>query len=127
MTFPFRSEDSDHNIFELLTVHDCGFGIHIGGSSDDNLFLNCDVYNIYDPLSTSMIDGSLVADPYEDGDGFSIGYGGLGTTNTYRGCRAWNIADDGWDLWRSDSHVIIDRCWAWNCGYAPDGSIGYVS
>lgn len=124
MTFPFRSEDSDHNIFELLTVHDCGFGIHIGGSSDDNLFLNCDVYNIYDPLSTSMIDGSLVADPYEDGDGFSIGYGGLGTTNTYRGCRAWNIADDGWDLWRSDSHVIIDRCWAWNCGYAPDGSIG---
>jgi len=124
MTFPFRSEDSDHNIFELLTVHDCGFGIHIGGSSDDNLFLNCDIYNIYDPLSTSMVDGSLVADPYEDGDGFSIGYGGLGTTNTYRGCRAWNIADDGWDLWRSDSHVIIDRCWTWNCGFAPDGSIG---
>ena len=124
MTFPFRSEDSDHNIFELLTVHDCGFGIHIGGSSDDNLFLNCDIYNIYDPLSTSSVDGSLVADPYEDGDGFSIGYGGLGTTNTYRGCRAWNIADDGWDLWRSDSHVIIDRCWTWNCGFAPDGSIG---
>ena len=120
MTFPFRSEDSDHNIFELLTVHDCGFGIHIGGSSDDNLFLNCDIYNIYDPLSTSSVDGSLVADPYEDGDGFSIGYGGLGTTNTYRGCRAWNCCDDGWDLWRSDSHVIIDRCWVFNCGFAEN-------
>lgn len=117
MIFGFLTQNSSHNIFERLVIHDCGFGMHIGQMSDDNLILNCDIYNIYDPYSTS----SGTPDPYEDGDGFSIGYNNAGTTNTFRGCRAWNCCDDGFDLWRSSGLVILDSCWAFSCGYAPDG------
>jgi hypothetical protein len=118
-----RVESSSHNIFELFKIHDNGFGWHINAQSTDNLILNCDVYNIYDPYSTSTdpVTGLQVSDPYEDGDGFSIGYDNAGTFNTFRGCRAWNIADDGWDLWRNDGEVLIENCWTWKCGYAEDG------
>lgn len=118
-----RAESSNHNIFELLSIHDNGFAFHINGQSTDNLILNCDIYNIYDPYSTSTdsATGLQVADPYEDGDGFSLGYDNAGTFNTFRGCRAWNIADDGWDLWRNDGEVLIDNCWSWKSGYAEDG------
>jgi hypothetical protein len=121
MTFAFRVQNSSHNIFEQIVIHDCGFGMHIGGMSDDNLILNCDIYNIYDPYSTSVVGGVSVPNPYEDGDGFSIGYDNAGTFNTFRGCRAWNIADDGWDLWKNDGEVLIENCWTWKCGYAEDG------
>lgn len=121
MTFPFRIDTASHNIFEQIVIHDCGLGMHIGNYTDDNLILNCDVYNIYDPYSTSG--GASV--PYENGDGFSLGYYTAGTTNTFRGCRAWNCCDDGFDLWRSSGHVILDSCWAFNCGFREDNqSIG---
>jgi len=118
-----RVESSSHNIFELFNIHDNGFGWHINGQSTDNLILNCDIYNIYDPYSTSTdsTTGLQVADPYEDGDGFSIGYGNAGTFNTFRGCRAWNVTDDGWDLWKNDGEILLENCWAWSCGYAEDG------
>jgi len=117
MIFGFLTQNSNHNIFERLVIHDCGFGMHIGEASDDNLILNCDIYNIYDPYSTS----GGTPDPYENGDGFSIGYNNAGTTNTFRGCRAWNCCDDGFDFWRSSGLVIVDSCWAWSCGYREDG------
>ena len=40
----------------------------------------------------------------------------------FRGCRAWNNADDGWDFFASDDVVTIDNCWAFLNGKVLSGS-----
>jgi len=34
----------------------------------------------------------------------------------FRGCRGYNNADDGWDLFASNDVVVIDNCWAFSNG-----------
>ena len=40
----------------------------------------------------------------------------------FRGCRAWNNADDGWDLFAADDVVLIEDCWAFLNGTTSQGS-----
>jgi len=84
-------------------------GIHITGGNGatiypaNNLVLNCDSIRSYD----APVGGNA--------DGFSAKWS-LGTNNIFRGCRAWENSDDGWDLWMGIQPVLIDNCWTWRSG-----------
>ena len=81
-------------IFENLDVYgngDTGVQMKNGHS---NLILNCDSHDNFD----YKLKGIEAADFGGNADGFADKqyYGG---GNTYRGCRAWNNSDDGWDFY----------------------------
>jgi Pel9A-like, right handed beta helix region len=100
-----------NNIFELInTHHNMGPGLFIQGGGN-NLVLDCDSHENYDPLSSSGAGGNA------DGFGCHVGVGATG--NVFRGCRAWWNSDDGWDLIESDEAVTIENSWSWYNGYLP--------
>jgi hypothetical protein len=39
-----------------------------------------------------------------------------GKGNAFKGCRAWENSDDGWDLYETDWPVEITNCWTWHNG-----------
>ena len=39
----------------------------------------------------------------------------------FRGCRAWNNADDGYDFFAADDVVLIEDCWAFLNGTTSPG------
>lgn len=97
-----------NNIIENCAVHDNkNTGLHLTGSAapgpSNNLILNCDAYMNYDP----PIGGNA--------DGFSAKWT-VGPGNVFRGCRAYNNSDDGWDLWMGTGSVLIDSCYAFRNG-----------
>jgi len=111
---------SNHNVVELCnTYENGGIGIDICTESEDNLVLNCDSYYNYDPYTLS--DG----DPYpgDNADGFVAENTperiGNERVNTFRGCRAWDNGDDGFDFFACDGMIIIESCWAWHNGVIP--------
>ena len=99
-----------HNTIEQVVTHGCNdTGIQITANSSDagddtraahNTVLNCDSYENYDQANAG-----------ENADGFAAKLY-IGPGNVFRGCRAWNNADDGWDLFASDDVVVIENCWA---------------
>ncbi len=99
-----------HIVFEQLNTHHNRFvGLMISGAATDILVLNCDSHHNVDS-------------DYEDADGFQV-YPTTHARIVYRGCRAWNNADDGWDLFFATAgSILIDSCWAFGNGYADDGS-----
>jgi hypothetical protein len=98
-----------NNTFELLnTHHHMGPGLFIQGGSN-NLVLNCDSHENYDPMTSNGAGQSA--------DGFGAHEGGSG--NVFRGCRAWWNSDDGFDLIHAQEAVTIENCWAWYSGYLP--------
>ncbi len=78
-------------------------GFHITGGTATttyparNLYLNCDSIRSFD----APIGGNA--------DGFSAKWN-LGPGNVFRGCRAIENSDDGWDLWMGDGSVLIENC-----------------
>jgi uncharacterized repeat protein (TIGR02543 family) len=104
-----------YNIIENCSSHDNrNSGIQMGSSSSTayprgNLFLNCDSYRNFD----APIGGNA--------DGYAIKWN-IGGGNVFRGCRAFNNSDDGWDLWMADSSVEIDSCWSFRNGKNVWGS-----
>ena len=99
-----------HNIVENCQIHNNqNTGLHIAQSGNYplpsyNYILNCDSYFNYDPDKNG-----------ENADGFGIKYE-IGPGNEFRGCRAYNNSDDGWDLWMAGSTVTIDSCLAFRNG-----------
>jgi hypothetical protein len=96
-----------HNIIERCVTHhnrDAGLVIGENSSSDvsatGNLILNCDSYQNYDSATNG-----------ENADGFGLKES-TGEGNVFRGCRAWDNSDDGWDLYGWGSPVTIENCWA---------------
>lgn len=98
-----------YNIIENCSFHDNkNTGMQVGSSSgttypSHNLILNCDAYFNFDP----PVGGNA--------DGFGVKWN-IGSGNVYKGCRAYNNSDDGWDLWMADSTVEIDSCFAFRNG-----------
>jgi len=100
---------AENILVERVVVHDCyDTGILI--STDDkydtsgtnNTVRNCDSYDNYDVHSNG-----------EDADGFGAkennnDCGG----NVFEGCRAWNNADDGFDLYGWTQSVTIRNSWS---------------
>lgn len=102
----------DDNVFENLDVHDImGPGIFIeeGGN---NLVLNCDAHDNYDENS---YDGG--ATPGENADGFGCHSSDPG--NVFRGCRAWQNSDDGFDFINSPGVCVVERSFAFSNGFVP--------
>ena len=99
-----------NNIIELCVFRDNrDTGLQITGPGSTNLILNCDSYHNNDPTS-------------ENADGFAPKLAGLGAGNVFRGCRAWENADDGWDLYAAPHPVLMENCWAFrNRFYGPNG------
>lgn len=101
----------NNNIIENCIDRNCSnTGLNItGGSSgttttpSNNLILNCDAFYNFD----SPIGGNA--------DGFSAKWS-VGSGNEFRGCRAWNNSDDGWDLWMCTGSILIDSCYAFRNG-----------
>ena len=103
-----------------MVIHGCSdTGLQITASSTDatndakaanNLVLNCDSYENLDQPTNG-----------ENADGFAAKLR-IGPGNVFRGCRAWNNADDGWDFFASDDVVTIDNCWAFLNGKVLSGS-----
>ncbi len=78
----------------------------------NNLILNCTSYLNLDS-------------GYEDADGFAAKLT-IADGNVFRGCVAYNNADDGWDLFAKVEtgpigKVVIDNCIAYNNGYLTNG------
>ena len=95
------------NIVELcITCTNSNTGLHITGTTNTayNLILNCDSYRNYDAATHG-----------QNADGFSAKWI-IGLGNTFSGCRAWDNADDGWDLWMATNTVVITNCWAYRQG-----------
>ncbi len=103
-----------HNIIEQCVLHhnrDTGLQIGLGSTSTNpggnlaayNQVINCDSYRNYDPP-----DGG-------DADGFAAKLH-AGKGNVFRGCRAWENSDDGWDLFDADHPVVIEDSWTWHNG-----------
>lgn len=88
---------------------DSGFGSSNDGSYcayndivDCDSYLNCDADNF----------GS-------DADGFACKmHNGKG--NRFIRCRAWDNADDGWDMYETDYAVYLIECWTWGSGRASN-------
>lgn len=97
-------------VVEQVNMHDgMGIGVYATRGSN-NLVLNCDAYNNYDPVSENGKGGNC------DGFGFHFNKAEY-TGNVVRGCRAWRNSDDGFDLINNWAPVTIENCWAWQNGY----------
>ena len=101
-----------NNVFEQInTHHHMGPGLFINGGAG-NLVLNSDSHDNYDQRSSNGAG--------ESGDGFGSHYTPAGqASNIFRGDRAWNNSDDGFDLISTYSPVLIENSWAWRNGYVP--------
>lgn len=100
-------------VIEQVNMHDgMGIGVYATRGSN-NLVLNCDAYNNYDPVSENGAGGNC------DGFGFHLNNANY-TGNIVRGCRAWRNSDDGFDLISNQAPVIFENCWAWQNGYDAD-------
>ena len=103
-----------NNTFELINAHNnMGPGLFIQNGGG-NLVLNSDSHDNYDTLTSNGAGESA------DGFGAHISAGHPG--NVFRGCRAWNNSDDGFDLISAYSSVLIENSWAWHNGYVPGTS-----
>jgi hypothetical protein len=106
----------DSNVVERCVSYGArNTGFHITGGNGvamfpaSNLFVNCDSIRSFDgPVGSNA-------------DGFSAKWS-LGPNNVFRGCRAWENSDDGWDLWMGNGTVLIENCWAFRTATNVFGS-----
>lgn len=109
----FRTEAASNCIWERIYYHHNKLGFALRGqvgTTTNNLILNCDFAFNEDPA-------------LDNADGINITYiSNTSSTNTVRGCRAWNNSDDGFDNWENQGTVIYENCWAWRNGYKENGT-----
>ncbi len=79
-----------------------------GYAVDTVELINCDSYNNYDISTTGYKGGQA--------DGFVFCFASRDSYTTFKGCRAWNNSDDGFDCWKNEGVVIFNQCWAINNG-----------
>ena len=120
LTIRYTGKNALHNsgsncIFEQIDAYgngDTGIQMKAGGN---NLILNCDSHDNFD----YKLVGSGGPDYGGNADGFADKqYTGGG--NIYRGCRAWNNSDDGWDFYQrvneAGTVTVIENCVCYNNG-----------
>lgn len=97
------------------TYGNCDTGIqHKNGGG--NLILNCDSHDNFDYESKKDTEHDFGG----NADGFADKqYINTVGPNIYKGCRAWNNSDDGWDFFqRAGAETILDSCICYNNGKA---------
>lgn len=101
-----------NNIIEFCTFFENeDSGLQLSGGASNNQIINCDSYFNKDATS-------------ENADGFACKLD-VGTGNSFRGCRAWQNSDDGWDGYLRGSDNItttLDSCWSFRNGYLKTGA-----
>ena len=100
-----RIQGSNNVLENLNTHHGQAPGVFITSGSN-NLVLNCDSHENYDPLEGGG-----------NGDGFGCHSSGGG--NVIRGCRAWSNSDDGYDFINAAGSCTVEQSWSWSNGYQP--------
>ncbi len=110
---------SNNNIIEECTFYrNCDTGLQISGSSTGgvgNLIKNCDSYENFDYQTGTL----AAADFGGNADGFADKlFDNTNDTNIYEGCRAWNNADDGWDMYNRKGITHYKNCWCYANGPA---------
>ncbi|WP_172443357.1 Ig-like domain-containing protein [Nonlabens agnitus] len=104
----------DSNIIEFCTFSEnADTGLQLDNGASNNFILNCDSY--------FNADSTL-----ENADGFACKLD-AGTGNKFKGCRAWQNLDDGWDGYLRNTDNITtthEDCWSINNGRLQDGSVG---
>jgi hypothetical protein len=88
----------------------------LGWPYDSTYFINCDSYNNCDSLKINA--GSLggIADGFKT-DNYP------GSYLLFKGCRAWNNSDDGFDT-SGSGYTEFESCWAFKNGYLDGGGEG---
>ena len=85
----------------------CNTGIQLKGCAVTNIILNCDSHDNFDYEESDGGNADGFADKQYEGPG-----------NIYRGCRAWNNSDDGWDSFQrvteGYSPTIYENCVCYN-------------
>ncbi len=100
------TEGAGFNRLEHIVAHDNTLaGIMLEGDAHHNLVLNSDSYHNFDAATYG-----------EHADGFGAKYD-VGPGNRFVGCRAWDNADDGFDLWAAEHAVTIAYSWAYGNGF----------
>lgn len=101
------------NIIEFCSFSECSdTGLQLLGGAANNLILNCDSYFNADSK-------------VENADGFACKID-AGSGNKFKGCRAWQNLDDGWDGYLKKTDNITtsyEDCWAFNNGFLKDGKL----
>jgi len=113
-----QSGQFGNNIYEQLSMHDgqaIGFYLTRG---PNNLILNCDAYRNNDNVNTANTTGTA-------GGGNVDGFGNHPnradyTGNVFRGCRAWQNSDDGYDCISAFAATTFEGCWAFYNGYTQN-------
>ena len=105
--------NGNNNLIENCSFSQCSdTGLQLDSHAANNLILNCDSYFNAD----SKI---------ENADGFACKID-VGSGNKFKGCRAWQNLDDGWDgyLKQTDNvSTVFEDCWAFNNGILENGEL----
>jgi hypothetical protein len=113
-----QSGAGGNNIYEQLSMHDgqaIGFYLTRG---PNNLILNCDAYRNNDNVNTTNSTGTANGGNV---DGFGCHPNNANYTgNVFRGCRAWQNSDDGYDCISAFAATVFENCWAFYNGYTQN-------
>jgi Secretion system C-terminal sorting domain len=120
----FKAGDNGMHISGSNNIIDqCNFyenrdtGCQLSNGAANNQIVNCDSYYNRDSTSATVKDGNA--------DGFAAKLD-VGTGNSFKGCRAWQNSDDGWDGLLSTGlgyapATTYDSCWCFMNGYLKSG------
>jgi hypothetical protein len=109
-----KIEGNYNKIEQCVFHHNQDTGLQIGLATDStnpdgtiasyNQVINCDSYRNFDAATNGS-----------NADGFACKLH-PGKGNVFKGCRSWENADDGWDLFLTDYPVVIENSWTWHNG-----------
>jgi parallel beta-helix repeat protein len=107
--------DASHNILTSVRAYrNQGPGIAMIGNSSNNLLQDCESFANYDPRSKV---------PGGNADGVQISaIGRKQVGNVISRCKAHDNSDDGFDLWRAEAPVTIERSVSSRNGFVPGSS-----
>lgn len=115
--------EGSYNIIERCTFSyndDTGLQLGFGHNFSDSGFgsSNDGTYCAYNDIIDCDAYLNCDSDNYgSDADGFACKmHNGKG--NRFIRCRAWDNADDAWDLFETDYPVYLIECWGWGSGRA---------
>lgn len=106
--------DGAYNIVEFCSFYEnADTGLQLANGANNNQIINCDSY-----FNKDVTDGNA--------DGFAAKLD-VGTGNSFKGCRAWQNSDDGWDGLLStglgtNPSTTYDSCWCFLNGYLKAGN-----
>ena len=86
-------------------------GLQLSNGASNNQVINCDSYFNADPSNGNA-------------DGFAAKLD-VGTGNSFKGCRAWQNSDDGYDGYLRPSNDVstsLESCWIFKNGYLKSGA-----